>query len=236
MRVPRLAVLAVAMPLLGPLPALAGAGDNHEPQDNTPADRALEDKRVDQIPLYTGRYWTVSEIVVLTADCAFRAGTGQSLRRNTNKLGITQDLPFIGGLFANTPRQGELNAGNQMGLAYIQDETMYVDLRPAAAPGAADPGLLQALAQGANGIGGQSFVVAPGAPPLQSFSIANRTFEFLVPLGNFSAVAPPGVACAGNSLAGLPAIAPLFPKPLGSAHLSEGRLIVLVRPSIIAGD
>ncbi len=235
MRLSWLAALAAAMLFLGPLPALAGADDNNEPRDNGPADRALDDKRVDQIPLYTGQYWTVSQIVVLTANCAFRADTGQTLRRNTNKLGITQDLPFIGGLFANTPRQGQLNAGNQMGLAYLQNQTMYVDLRYATGPGAADPGLLQALSQGP-AVGGQSFVVASGAPALQGFSIANKTFEFVVPLGNFSAVAPPGRTCADNALASLPPIAPLFAGPLGSAHMSEGRLVILVRPSIVAGD
>lgn len=235
MRLHWLAALAAAIVLLGPLPALAGADDNHEPRDNGPADRALDDKRVDQIQLYSGQYRTVNQIVVLTANCAFRAGTDQSLRRNANKLGFTQDLPFIGGLFANTPRQGQLNAGNQMGLAYFQGGTMYVDLRYATAPGAADPSLLQALAQGPAS-GGQSFVVASGAPALQSFSIANRTYEFVVPLANFSAVAPPGRACADNALASLPSIAPLFAGPLGSAHMSEGRLIILVRPSIVAGD
>jgi len=34
----------------------------------------------------------------------------------------------------------------------------------------------------------------------------------------------------------MPALAPLFDRPEGTAHLLDGQLITLVRPSIIAGQ
>ena len=47
-------------------------------------------------------------------------------------------------------------------------------------------------------------------------------------------MAPAGYRCGPDAMAALPALAPFFEKPEGTAHLLNGQLIALVRPSIIA--
>ena len=203
--------------------------------DNTQADRALEDKRLDTIYLaMEDSYATLTQIVVMTPDCAFRGDTSVTRRRNVNKLGITQDLPLIGEFFAATPRQGQLNASNQLGLAYLDGSTLYVDLRPASGSAAVDHSLLSRLSSG--GTGAQSISSAPNgaAPPFAGFSVVNRSFQFQVPKTNFAAVAPAATTCSNGAMTRLPPLAPLFAKPVGSAHLLTGQLVVLVKPSIVA--
>ena len=207
--------IGVAALLSGLAPAWADmSGSGAEPKDNTPASQAMEDKRVDQIYLKTDSNVLVKQVVVMTPDCSFRGATDRSMRRNINKLGFTQDLPLIGGLFEQTPRRGDLNDSNQLGLAYLKDGTLFVDLRPPARAGAPDPGLLSALADGPAGSESQTFAVAAGAPALQSFSIVNRDFEYLVRLGNFSPLAPAGRHCGANASAG-----PFPPCPLPKPEL-----------------
>jgi hypothetical protein len=232
-----LAAAIAAAALFGGL-APAGAdmsGSGAEPKDNTPASQSVEDKRVDRISLKTDINALVTKLVVMTPDCVFRGGTDRSMRRNVNRLGFTQDLPLIGGLFEQTPRQGDITDANQRGLAYLKDGTIFVDLRPSAGAGAPDPGLLTALSDGPTGGESQIFAVDAGAPALQSVSVLNRDFEYLVRLDNFAALAPPGRHCGTNALADLPPIGSLFNKPLGAVYLTQGRLIVVAKPSIIAG-
>jgi hypothetical protein len=204
--------------------------------DNTQSDRALEDRRVDQIALATtDTNALITKIVVVTGDCAFRAETNDSRRRNVNKVGITQDMPFIGEFFAKTPRQGQLNSANQVGLVYLERPALYIDLRQTSGSPTADRALLEAL--GAAAAGGQGVAFAPNtaAAPYTAFSVINRNFQFTVPRGNFAATAPTGTSCGGNAMTRLPPLAPLFDKAVGSAHLLDGQLVVLIRPSIIAG-
>ena len=107
--------------MLGVLPATLRADQpsgNTNSSDNTPWNRRLDDARVDEIKLKTDRYDTVTEVVVITPDCAFRSDTRNINRRNVNRIGFTQDIPLIGGLFENTPRAGRLDGSNQIGLAY----------------------------------------------------------------------------------------------------------------------
>src|SRR5207248_6588105 len=115
----------------GAVPTKAFAQNDRNSSENTAADRALQGGRLDDIHLVMqGSYATLTRIVVVTPDCAFRGDTSVTRRRNVNKVGITQDMPFIGEFFAATPRQGQLNGGNQLGLAYLDGSTLYVDLRP----------------------------------------------------------------------------------------------------------
>ncbi len=233
MRIGKLAWAIVAV--FAVMPAAIAENDRN-PSENTPADRALEGARLDTIHLaMANSYATLTQIVVVTPDCAFRGATSVTRRRNVNKVGITQDIPLIGEFFADTPRQGELNASNQLGLAYIDGSTLYVDLRPAGGSPTADRSFLSALAGGPTG--GQSAAFAPNgaAPPFVGFSVVNRNFQFQVPKANFSAFAPAGAACGKDATKRLPSLAPLFAQPVGSAHLLNGQLIVLVKPSIVAG-
>jgi hypothetical protein len=215
--------------------ARADDSDTRNDRVFSPWERKLYDTQVYEIPLWTQRHDTVTKVVVVTASCAFRGDTRAITRRNVNKIGITQDIPVIGQLFGDTPRQGQLTDGNQVGLAYLDRETLYVDLRPRTSLANPDRRLLDAFANGPPAGRGAPFAIAPNAPLFASFSVVNRDFEFVVPGANFAAVAPPGRPCGGAALAHLPALAPLFPQPIGAAHLLTGRLIVLVPPSIIAG-
>jgi hypothetical protein len=201
-----------------------------------PNDRPLYDTQVDEISLWTDSYATVTKIVVVTANCAFRGDARASLRRNVNRLGFTRDIPLIGQLFVDTPRRGDLNPGNQIGFAYLDGETLYVDARFISGKGTVDRTLLSALSNGPTAGVTVPFAVVPNAPPLQSVSVVNRDYEFVVRPAHFTAVAPPGMRCGNNALSALPSLGPLFGQPLGTAHLVSWRLIVLVRPSIIAGD
>jgi hypothetical protein len=232
-----LAAMIAAAALLGGLaPAVAdmsGSGGNS--RDTNPNQRSLDDTRVDQISLKTDINALVTKVIVMTPDCVFRGGTDGSTRRNVNRLGFTQDLPLIGGLFEQTPRQGDLTEVNQRGLAYLKDGAIFVDLRPSAGAGTPDPGLLAVLSDGPTGSEGQTFAVAAGAPALQSVSVLNRDFEYLVRPSNFAALAPPSRHCGINALADLPPIGSLFDKPLGAVYLTQGRLIIVAKPSIIAG-
>ncbi len=224
------------MALLVLLPRGAFA-DPNGPADRTPADRRLEDKRVDDIRLtMTDSYATVTKLVVLTADCAFRSATDAIRRRNVNRLGFTQDIPLVGGFFADTPRQRDFTDANQIGLAYLDGSRMFVDLRGTGGPPTTDRALLNALAEGPTGGQSANFALNGAAPPFAGLSVVNRDFQFLVPSANFSALAAPGKSCAKDAFAGLPLLASMFDKPVGSAHLVNGQIVVLIKPSIIAGN
>lgn len=218
------------------LPDAFAQNNDRNPSENTPADRALEVRRLDTIHLaMEDSYATLTQIVVVTPDCAFRGDTGVTRRRNVNKLGFTQDLPLIGEFFADTPRQGQLNASNQLGLAYLGGSTLYIDLRSASRSPTTDRSLLSALSAGPTGGQSAAFATSVAAPPFVGFSVVNRNFQFQVPKANFSAVAPAGIACGKDAMTRLPPLGPLFAQPVGSVHLLNGQLIVLVKPSIIAG-
>jgi hypothetical protein len=214
----------------------AFAQNDRNPRENTPADRAIEGARLDDIHLaMQDSYATLTRIVVVTPDCAFRGGTSVTQRRNVNKVGITQDMPFIGEFFAPTPRQGQLDAGNQLGLAYLDGSTLYVDLRPNGASRSSDRSFLGALYSSPAEPHRVNFAANGTAAPFVGFSVVNRSFQFQVPKTNFTAVSPAGTSCGKGAMARLPALAPLFAQAVGSAHLLKGQLIVLVKPSIIAG-
>ena len=123
MRIGKLAWVIVAVFAFVPA---AIAENDRNPSENTPADRALEGARLDTIHLaMANSYATLTQIVVVTPDCAFRGATSVTRRHNVNKVGITQDLPLIGEFFADTPRQGKLNAANHAAaveLACVPDE------------------------------------------------------------------------------------------------------------------
>ena len=230
------AAIAVAA-LVGSLaPAhaeMSGSGGN--PRDNNSGRIGVYDQRVDQISLKTDINAIVTKLVVVTADCAFRGGTDGTARRNVNRLGFTQELPLVGQLFEQTPRQDQLTSDNQRGLSFLKDGTIFVDLRPSAGTGAPDPGLLTALADGPVTGGGQVFAVTVGSPALQGVGVLNRDFEYLIRPGNFVALAPMGRHCGANALADLPPLGSLFDKPLGAVYLTEGSLLVVAKPSIIGG-
>jgi hypothetical protein len=220
--------------------ALAAAGaqaeqpsGNTNSSDNTPWNKRLDDARVDQIRLQTDRYDTVTQLVVITPDCAFRSDTRNITRRNVNRLGFTQGLPLIGGFFTNTPRSGTLNGANQIGLTFLKGSVLYVDTRPVTSLGKPDPAMLEALARGPTGAATADLRL-PGAESPQSISVVNRDFQFVIQAGGFTAVAPPGYRCGPNALAAMPSLAPLFEKPEGTAHNLDGQLVALVPPSIIA--
>ena len=146
---PSFGVLFLAVAMLAVLPSGLRADQpsgNTNSSDNTPWNRRLDDARVDEIKLKTDRYDTVTEVVVITPDCAFRSDTRNINRRNVNRIGFTQDIPLIGGLFENTPRAGRLDGSNQIGLAYLDGNVLYIDTRSATGTGKADAGLLGALA------------------------------------------------------------------------------------------
>jgi hypothetical protein len=230
------AAIAAAALFGGLAPAVADmSGSGGNPRDNNSGAIGVDDKRVEQISLKTDINALVTKLVVMTPDCVFRGGTDGTTRRNVNRLGFTQDLPLIGGLFEQTPRQDDLTAGNQRGLSFLKDGTIFVDLRPSAGTGAPDPGLLTALADGPTSGESQVFAATEGAPALQSVGVLNRDFEYLVRPGNFAALAPMGRHCGANALADLPPIGSLFDKPLGAVYLTDARLIVVAKPSIIGG-
>ena len=184
--------------------------------------------------MQTDRFDTVTEVVVITADCAFRSNTRNITRRWVNRLGFTRDIPLIGGFFQKTPRAGKLNTGNQVGLAFLAGNTLYIDTRPVTALSKPEPGLLAALARGPTGAASADLVL-PEAQSPDTISVVNRNFQFLIGAGGFVAVAPPGYDCGRNALARMPSLAPLFARPEGTAHLLDGQLVALVKPSIIAG-
>jgi len=234
MRHQRLAVfLAAAVVLAAPSLWAGGPSGNTNTNDNTPWNRRLDDARVDQIRLQTDRFDTVTLVVVITPDCAFRSDTRNIVRRNVNRLGFTQGLPLIGGFFTNTPRAGTLNDANQIGLAFLRGNVLYVDTRPVTSLAKPDAGLLEALARGPTGAASANLTL-PGAESPETISVVNRDFQFVIQPGGFTAVAPPGYACGPNALAAMPSLASLFDRPEGTAHNLDGQLVALVRPSIIA--
>lgn len=233
-------IVFLAAAMLGVLPATLRADQpsgNTNSSDNTPWNRRLDDARVDEIKLKTDRYDTVTEVVVITPDCAFRSDTRNINRRNVNRIGFTQDIPLIGGLFENTPRAGRLDGSNQIGLAYLDGNVLYIDTRSANGSGkavaASDRAWLTALAKGPAGTSSANFAVAGAGSP-ENVSVVNRDFQYVIQTGGFTAVAPAGYRCGPDAMAVLPALAPFFEKPEGTAHLLNGQLIALVRPSIIA--
>jgi hypothetical protein len=226
-------LLAVGVLALGA--GSTSAQNDRNPVENSPADRALQGARLDDIHLWmVDSYATLTRLVVITPDCAFRGSTSVNYRQNVNKLGFTQDLPLIGGFFAPTPRQGQLTQANQLGLAYIDNGTLYVDLRQSTAAGSTDRFLLGSLADGPAAARSLPFSAGGSAPAFIAFSVVNRSYQFQVPMANFSAVAP-GSPCAPSAMNRLPGLGALFGQPAGTAHNLGGQLIVLIRPSIIAG-
>ena len=225
--------LAAAVILAAPSAWSDQPSGNTNSSDNTPWNRRLDDARVDQIRLQTDRYDTVTQLVVITPDCAFRSDTRNIMRRNVNRLGFTQGLPLIGGFFTNTPRSGTLNGANQIGLAFLKGNVLYVDTRPVTSLGKPDPAMLDALARGSTGAATADLRL-PGAESPQSISVVNRDFQFVMQPGRFTAVAPPSYSCGPNALAAMPSLASLFDRPEGTAHDLDGQLVALVPPSIIA--
>jgi len=218
-----------------------GAGDvlaqnDRNPIENSPADRSLQGARLDDIHLWmSDGYATLTQLVVVGTDCAFRGGTSVNFRQNVNKLGFTQDLPLIGGLFAATPRQGQLTQANQIGLAYIDGGTLFADLRQAFVASGNDRSLLGALTGSPVNAQPAPFSSGGSTPAFIAFSIVNRNYQFQVPVGNFTAIAPGGAVCGAGAMTRLPPLGPLFATPVGTAHNLNGQLIVLIKPSIIAG-
>jgi len=218
-----------------------GAGDvlaqnDRNPIENSPADRSLQGARLDDIHLWmSDGYATLTQLVVVGTDCAFRGGTSVNFRQNVNKLGFTQDLPLIGGLFAATPRQGQLTQANQIGLAYIDGGTLFADLRQAFVASGNDRSLLGALTGSPVNAQSAPFSSGGSTPAFIAFSIVNRNYQFQVPVGNFTAIAPGGAVCGAGAMTRLPPLGPLFATPAGTAHNLNGQLIVLIKPSIIAG-
>jgi hypothetical protein len=236
MRQRRFGIAFLAAALLAVLPSGLRADQpsgNTNSSDNTPWNRRLDDARVDEIRLQTDRYDTVTEVVVITPDCAFRSDTRNINRRNVNRIGFTQDIPLIGGFFENTPRAGRLDGSNQIGLAFLDGNVLYIDTRSAAGSTKADSTLLTGLAKGPTGAASASFAVAGAGSP-ENVSVVNRDFQYVIQTGGFTAVAPAGYRCGPNAMAALPSLAPLFERPEGTAHFLNGQLIALVRPSIIA--
>jgi hypothetical protein len=214
----------------------AMAQNDRNPAENSPADRSLQGARLDDIHLWMAdSYATLTQVVVVATDCAFRGGTSLNYRQNVNKLGFTQDLPLIGGFFAATPRQGQLTQANQIGLAYIDGGTLYVDLRQAFAAPGNDRSLLGALTGSPVNAQSAPFSSGGNTPAFIAFSVVNRNYQFQVPVGNFTAIAPGGAACGAGAMTHLPPLGPLFATPVGTAHNLGGQLIVLIKPSIIAG-
>ena len=214
----------------------ARAQNDRNPSENSTADRNLQGARLDDIRLsMPDSFATLTQLVVMTPDCAFRGGTSINYRRNVNKVGIMQDVPLIGGFIAATPRQGQLNPANQLGLAYIDNATLYVDLRQRYGAANGDRSLLQSLTSGPASAKSVAFSPGNTAPAFGAFSVVNRDFQFQVPLTNFTAVAPRGVGCAPGAMNTLPPLGSLFAQPVGTAHNLNGQLIVLIKPSIIAG-
>ena len=236
MRQRRFGIAFLAAALLAVLPSGLRADQpsgNTNSSDNTPWNRRLDDARVDEIRLQTDRYDTVTEVVVITPDCAFRSDTRNINRRNVNRIGFTQDIPLIGGFFENTPRAGRLDGSNQIGLAFLDGNVLYIDTRSAAGSAKADSTLLTGLAKGPTGAASASFAIAGAGSP-ENVSVVNRDFQYVIQTGGFTAVAPAGYRCGPNAMAALPSLAPLFERPEGTAHFLNGQLIALVRPSIIA--
>jgi len=233
-------IVFLAAAMLGVPPATTRADQpsgNTNSSDNTPWNRRLDDARVDEIKLQTDRYDTVTEVVVITPDCAFRSDTRNINRRNVNRIGFTQDIPLIGGFFENTPRAGRLDGSNQIGLAFLDGNVLYIDTRSANGSGKAaatsDRAWLSALAKGPAGTSSANFALAGAGSP-ENVSVVNRDFQYVIQTGGFTAVAPAGYRCGPDAMAALPALGPFFEKPEGTAHLLNGQLIALVRPSIIA--
>jgi hypothetical protein len=212
------------------------AQNDRNPVENSPVDRSLQGARLDDIHLWMADgYATLTQLVVVTPDCAFRGGTSVNYRQNVNKLGFTQDLPLIGGFFAPTPRQGQLTQANQLGLAYIDGGTMFVDLRQAFAAATNDRALLGTLTASPANAQSAPFSAGGNTQAFIAFSVVNRNYQFQVPVGNFTAIAPGGAGCGAGVMTRLPPLGALFAQPVGTAHNLNGQLIVLIKPSIIAG-
>ena len=209
---------------------------NDDPAERSPADRALQGARLDEIRLsMRDSFATLTQLVVVTSDCAFRGSTSVNYRQNVNKIGFTQDLPLVGQFFAPTPRQGQLTQANQLGLAFIDNGTLFVDLRQSFGPTSSDSSLLQTFAGAPASAHGTPFSPGGNATAFNAFSVVNRDFQFQVPIGNFTAIAMGGAACAPGAATRLPPLGALFAQPVGTAHNLNGQLIVLIKPSIIAG-
>jgi len=232
----RLRNVAWAIGVLLILLANASA-DSNGPAERSPADRALEAERVDQIPLSMADHNAiVTRILVITKDCAFRSNTRDIRRRNVNRLGFLQDLPYVGAAFGPTPRQKDFSPANQIGLVYLNEATLYVDLRPLGGTAAIDRAQLTALAEGPAGTASPPFALDSSMPPLSGLSVVNRDFQFLIPPAYFSAMSLPGKVCAKDALADLAPLGTLFDKPVGTVHLTNGLVNLLIRPSILATD
>lgn len=230
-----LVVLAALVWATCATPSVRAQNDNG-PTERSPADRALEGARLDEIRLsMRDSFATLTQLVVVTPDCAFRGSTSVNYRQNVNKVGFTQDLPLVGQFFVPTPRQGQLTDANQLALAYIANGTLFVDLRQSFAAANGDRSFLGTLT--GSPASAQSARLSPGgnAPAFIAFSVVNRDFQFQVPIGNFSAITPGGVSCGPGTMTRLPALGALFDRPVGTAHNLNGQLIVLIKPSIIAG-
>ena len=73
--------LAAAVILAAPNAWSDQPSGNTNSSDNTPWNRRLDDARVDQIRLQTDRFDTVTQLMVITPDCAFRSDTSNIMRR-----------------------------------------------------------------------------------------------------------------------------------------------------------
>ena len=73
--------LAAALTLAAAEAQAEQPSGNTNSSDNTPWNRRLDDARVDQIRLQTDRFDTVTQLMVITPDCAFGSDTRNIMRR-----------------------------------------------------------------------------------------------------------------------------------------------------------
>jgi hypothetical protein len=239
------------------LPALA----NKERETKKPAnesattDRTVKLTPLDHLPL------SVENRQVLI-ECVFVEGAGRTLAMDLGvgsvvpeelRFGLGQALPLVGELFQKDGGflPGDFGPENRVGTAAVAGSVLAVSLRPdgqvtgggltleqLCAPAAgnqpAQVPLTQALAPFKLDV---DIVVAANGNLVFQLRTTASTFDH----GSLTGAKSGAAAGAGNTgtaapvLADIPALGPLF-KPVGSAHVQNRKLMILIRPTVLSDD
>ena len=128
---------------------------------------------------------------------------------------------------------GRLDGSNQIGLAFLDGNVLYIDTRSAteaAKPTPPPTGLADRLGEGPDRRRERQFRRRRGGFAGKCQRRQSR-LPICDPDRRLHRRRPGGYRCGPNAMAALPVLGPFFERPEGTAHFLNGQLIALVRPA-----
>jgi hypothetical protein len=235
--------------------------------ESATTDRTVKRQPLDHIPLYAGDKQVVINCVILEGPgrtLAMDLGVGSVIPEEI-RFGLGQELPVIGGLFNQDAGflPGEFGPENHVGTAAVAGNVLAVSLRP---DGAITGGglTLDQLCGPAAGTQPRpqvpvSEAMAPFKLDVDTVVAANGNLVFKLKVSaaavdhgilESASSTPPAAAGAGSTtivetggsgttipgLSEIPVLGTLF-KTAGTAHVRDGKLMILITPTVLSdGD